>query len=216
MVAIASERETHEQMSAEDATQFLTDICVHNMDLMFLEPTEEVRMRPRPFGRAERMFRVVRGHISMEGFGHSLVEEIKLICAQRPIVTRRVRKLLDLASQLPNETIDDWVREHVDFYLHATFAVTELSEAAGSPEPYRNMLRELDAEKLRAEVEQFSHSLWETGLSSPMHAVLLLQLRNAQPDLLPVALGLDDIGRAGLKRAQDFVFALIDEAVTPG
>ncbi|MBD3167422.1 hypothetical protein GF324_12545 [bacterium] len=216
MIAIADGREEHDSLDADEATEFLADVCVLNMDLMFLEPTEEVRLRPRPFQRAERLFRAIRNHISMEGFGHSLVEEIRLICAQRPIVTRRVRKLLDLAAQLPTETVDDWVRERVEYYLRATHAVTETAAQAGDPESYLDLLQTLEEDQLLKEAKAFADSLHQTGLSSPMHTSLLAAIRARMPEHLPAALGLDDVGRASFFHATDFVLELLDAAVAPG
>ena len=216
MLAIARGAYAEEGLDAEDAEQFLREVCVDNLDLMFPDMGEEARLRPKISARNERLFTLIREHISITGFGQTLIEEVETVCAQRPIVTRRVQKLLDLAGQLPPDTLSPELRARLGFYRRATGGVTEASAAAGSPAAYADALARMDRDVLAAEAEQFAHSVRETGLSSPFHAVLVHHVVEAEPDLLADVLGLSPLGRASFEENRELMGQVIDTAIVPG
>jgi len=216
MLAVVIGTHHEEGLDAETAEQFLREVCVDNLDLMFPETSEESRARPKVYARAGRLFALIREHISIAAFGATLIEEIETICDQRPIVTRRVQKLLDLASGLPEDTLAPDLRERLEFFLRATGGVTAASAAADDPARYAEALASLDREAIAAEADLFAHSVQATGLSSPFHAVLVRHVTARHPELLAEALGLSALGRACLEENRALVERLIAEAIWPG
>ncbi|MBD3235245.1 MAG: hypothetical protein GF330_00885 [Candidatus Eisenbacteria bacterium] len=216
MIAIVQGKHVEQGVDAETAEQFLQEVCVENLDLMYPENSEEARVRPKIYGRAERLFALIRDHISIAGFGGTLIEEIESICAQRPIVTRRVQKLLDLANQLPEGTLSAKRLERLRFFLRASGAVTPASERAGDERRYGKALDSMDEAERGEEADRFAHSLHETGLSSPYHAVLVRRIAGSAPPLLARALGLGSFGAACLEENRELVRRVIDTAIRPG
>ena len=84
MLSIAIGTHQEEGIDAEGAEQFLREVCVDNLDLMFPEASEESRQRPRIYARAQRLFDLIRENISITGFGVTLIDELSLIHISEP------------------------------------------------------------------------------------------------------------------------------------
>lgn len=216
MVAIATGAHDEPGIDAAQAERFLHEVCVQNLDLMFPDGSEEARQRPKIHARAERLFGVIRAQVSLAGFGGALVEEVETICAQRPIVTRRVRRLLELAGGLPDEMLARDERRRLEHFWRACGAVTQASVAAGEPGRYSDRLGGMAADELAAEAGQYARSLHATGLASPYHAVLVRHVAQRAPELLAPALGLSALGAACLEEQHELVKCIVDEAIAPG
>jgi hypothetical protein len=215
VVALATGQAGNPGMGAERARRFLREICAKNLDLMFPHPTEESRARPKVFARAERVFRMVREHVPLEGLRAHVLEEIDLLCAQRPVRTKRILELIAQAERLPAGHGESRAQDRLDRYRSATGGATPLSRASDDPSAYRAHVRKLSDEETRDEARAFAGTLQETGLASPYHAVLLRRIARSDPDALPEALGLGDGGRAEIGRNLELVAHLIRLAVLP-
>lgn len=215
VVALATGEASHPRMTGERARRFLREICAKNLDLMFPHPTEESRARPKVFARAERVFRLVREHVPVEGLRAHVLEEIDLLCAQRPVRTKRILELIEQASRLPDGDEDSETQDRLDLYRRATGGATDLARASADPSEYRGHVQRLSPEEVREEARAFAATLQATGLASPYHTVLLRRIARSDPEALPEALGLGDSGRAEIGRNRELVEHLIRLAVLP-
>jgi hypothetical protein len=215
MLALAAGRVQDGKLEPGKARKFLREVCAKNLDLMFPRETEDSRARPKIYARAQRLFALIRDNISIEGLREKVVEEIDLLCAQRPIQTSRTRELIALAEKLPGGDGSSDTQGRLDLYRKSTGAVTPLSIEAGSPSSYRVRLRDLGPDELLAESRAFASTLHATGLASPYHAVVLRQLARLEPSLVGEGLGLGDTGLADANRAADLVVRLVRMAIFP-
>ncbi len=215
MVAIATDRMQDERIDADQAATFLREACAQNLDLMFPDASEESRIRPGVFDRAGRLFELICNEISVEGLMQTVVDEIELICAQRPIVTRRVLRLLDQAGRLTAEEDGQATQERLRRYTLAAGTTTALAAQAGTLTGYRRALHEMDEASLVDEARTFAAALTETGLGSPYHAVLLRWLARGSSEQLGLALGLNEAGLVNLKDNQELACQLIRVGLFP-
>lgn len=217
VLALASERSEDEAMDAEEARAFLREAVALNLDLLFPTSTELTREKKGSSRRAHRLLRFLVDELGLKGLRSDVVAEIGFRIAQRPIVTEKVRRLIELAQQLPEEGSPD--------DLKASEALTSHQEAIREPSPlsrehsnlnaYRQALSAADVATLRAEGIAFAAALQRTGLGNPFHAVLLRRLAKRSPELLPVALGLDGYARAELERNDELLRQLLRVAILP-
>jgi hypothetical protein len=215
ITALATGEATHPHLSAERARRFLQEICAKNLDLMFPHPTEESRARPKVFARAERVFRLVRDHVTIDGLRDHVLEEIELLCAQRPVRTARILALIEQASRVPAGDEDSESQERLNLYRRATGGATPLARSSEDPATYRSHVLKLSDEEVRDEARAFAATLQATGLVSPYHAVLLRRIGRSDPEALSEALGVGDGGRAEIGRNAELVAHLIRLAVLP-
>jgi len=215
MVVLASGAVKDDRADEEFAASFLREVCVQNMNLMFPEASEESRIRPAVYARVERLFRIIRESISMEGLGETLVDEIDAICAQRPILTAHAKKLIEQARSLPVLKVGDEAMKRLDLYFRAVGQVSDASRDAGDVVSYQQMLSRMDDEAIQEEAKAFSDSLKATGLGSPYFAVLLRWLAKRAPHHLGLALGLNDIGMASFSDHQELVAQLVRKCIYP-
>ncbi|MBZ0264488.1 hypothetical protein K8I28_07450 [bacterium] len=213
MIAIATGKLDDPRINRSEAKNFLREVCVQNLDLLFLQETEESRLRPKLYKRANRLFRLISSTISLSGIATNLVEEITLLCAQRPIRTRRAERLIKLAEELPDEKMDESVLSSIEKLKKSVYYVSEASEKAGDAD-YYSLLSKMSSDDLQKEAEIFATSLLNSGISSPLHALLLNFLASNNYNLIPVALGLNEFGIADFSLNTDFVRQLIKNAVT--
>ncbi len=216
MLAIVVGSHEEEGLDPEKAERFLQEVCVQNLDLMFPESSEESRARPKLYARAERLFSLIREHISATGFGSTLIDEVETICAQRPLVTRRVERILELARQLPEGSVEPKLRDRLDVFLRASGKVTAVSASAATPGAYQELLARIGMTELSGEARDFARSLHRTGLCSPYHVVLIRHLAANRPELLAEALGLSAFGAACLDENHELVSRIVDVAIFPG
>lgn len=215
MLAVAEERATSEKLDAARARAFLGEACAKNLQFLFPQATEERRQRLHVFRRAERLFRLIADHISLDGLRKQVIEEIELICAQRPIVTGPVKRLLAMAEKLPAGDEDGELAERLRFYERAVGKTSARADRAGNLIAYRKSLLDADADSLTPEIEAFAASLQQTGLASPYHAVLLRRLQKIAPERIGDALALDETGAAELRRSEKFIGDLVRVAILP-
>lgn len=214
LLAIAAGECRNDDLSAADATRFLQDVVKLNLDLVFGETdSEEARMRPRVIGRARRLLQRVYEEIPTSDLAEQVVDEIEQRAAQRPILVDVTRRLVEHATRIPSIDHAE-TRARLDRFVRASSVPTELARSAGSLADYRAVLIDSDPDVLSSEARELGELLQATGLSCGFHAVLLRRIRR-DPELVALALGLGDSGRAELERHPEFVSKLIGVAITP-
>ncbi|MFG0275171.1 MAG: hypothetical protein ACF8QF_08940 [Phycisphaerales bacterium] len=219
ILAIALERSISRALEADEARRFLDEVMALNLEFIFPGDGEVERIEGGPHrDSAIRLFRVLAEDLGLGSLRWEVVREIEQIAAQRPIMTERILRHLEIAGRIPEHDPGadpgDEVRDRLDVFLRAVHGPTTMSADAG-PTAYRRALRDAGAAALGREADGFRRSMRDTGLICPQHAVFLRHVRTDMPDLLARALDLNDAGRAELNRHHELVAGVIGAAIRP-
>jgi hypothetical protein len=216
MLAIATGRGTSKTITAEEARAFLDETMALNLEFVFPGDTEVERIEGGVQRSSNiRLFQLIAHEIGLGELRREVLREIQQVCAQRPIMTGRVRHMIDMVSRLSGDGADEDVQRELEVYAAAVHNPTPLSQKLPRLADYRGALAEQDFESLQAESRAFAASMKSTGLTSPHHAVLLRHARKECPELLPIALGLNDMGAAALAQDEALAHRLIKVAIQP-
>lgn len=217
MLAYATGRAESDQISSGEAQAFLEEVLVHNLEFAYQEASEETRnaMSPRELKKAFNLFSFIVSEIDLQGVYGKLVEEIKMICAQRPIVTRKARELIGLVNDRFDTSGTTATDELARLYIHALYSPTRGSKAHHSIQSYQQFIDECSKATLAEEASEMGQSMNATGLVSRYHPVLLKKLVVEHRDLVPVMLDLNDRGTAEWQKFHKLVSSLIMETVSP-
>ncbi len=215
MLAIATGRQQHDQIGAEQALQFLRDVIINNLQLLFADSSEASRERPQVYERAQRLLALIADSIPLAGLRDEVVAEIGFIQAQRPILVQRSIELIEYALRLPDQGSSAASNELLETYRQAIDRPGPLAQQSEDLADYRQRLRDASAEQVHDECHAFAYTLQETGLSNPWHAVLLRYLSRHQPDLIAAALGVNDYGVASINEDAQLAVDLLRVGITP-
>ncbi len=144
-----------------------------------------------------------------------VVFEIEQVILQRPIMTENVRKMIEMASQIPSPEVSDETDEKLQQFYTAIHGISELTKGCENYSAYRQALHDADTPTLEVEAEHFGNILRTSGLSSPNHAILIRFLRKHSPEIIAQSLGLNESGQAELAENEEFVHQLIRFAILP-
>jgi hypothetical protein len=215
MLAIAKGK-AESAVDAQEATAFLNEVMALNLEFIFPRHTEEERIAGGPHRDASiRLFALLAEELELSSLLGDVVSEIEQICAQRPIMTSQVRRMIDMAARIPPRSDASEVDDHLHRYARAINGPSPLSQEHGELPAYREALKELDDEALEKEAHAFAESMDATGLCSVHQAVLLRHLRRQKPDLIPTAMALNELGRAEFAQNREFALQLIRVCVLP-
>lgn len=217
LLAIATKRGHSPSMSAEEAREFLNEVMALNLEYVFPGDTEQERIEGGAHRESNlRLFALIATELGLDTLREEVVLEIEQICAQRPVMTQRVRTIIEMAARIPRSEAADPTLERLEVFAHAIEGASELSREVSGYGAYRKALKEADEARLEAEARQFARSMSATGLVAAHHAILLRHLRVARPALLPIALDLNELGVAELNQNAGQVDTLIRVAIFPG
>ncbi|MEQ8552619.1 MAG: hypothetical protein RIC53_08205 [Cyclobacteriaceae bacterium] len=204
-------------ITSEEAQNFLEEVMVHNLEFALKDPSEETRtlMSERELKKAYNLFGFIISEIDLEGVYQKLAEEIHLICAQRPVVTRKVRELIRLVNDRFDTSGSTETDKLVRLYIDAMYMPSQGSRDYPDLVDYHSFLEKADLKTLSAEADAFGYYMNATGLVSKYHPVLLKYLAQGHKDLVPNCLDLNDRGIAEWEKFHEFVTGLILEIVSP-
>lgn len=217
LLALAKGQITEEQYSAEQASTFLQKVLANNLEFLFPEGTEEARkISPELWDKIKTLFELLVREIPLEGIKRNLLEEVEMICAQRPVVTDRAQRIIKFVKEqitIDSEAeVDQSLREFVDSLYQPTQYLRNNPQI--SLEQYGDFFKQDDHEQLKFECQQLGQSLNATGLTSPWHGVLL-NIISDKPVHLQQALSLNQSGKAELEEHTEFVTKLIETVISP-
>ncbi|MDX1559171.1 MAG: hypothetical protein R3193_09710 [Marinobacter sp.] len=218
MLAVTRGKYFHPGISAEQARHFLTQVMALNLDLLSGQLTEADRERPKQLGTiVQELYRYLISHLGYESLLDSLVEEVWRLLDQGPVQVDSIREMIgQIAKCLYDPDIKTPSNSDATRLVKALFAPTPASAEDPGLAIYEQRLRDMDDVALSSEATYFARSMFDTGLASPYHAVMLRFLRSSgQDDLIPNTLGLTMTGLDDLYCYTDLVHALIDEAIYP-
>jgi hypothetical protein len=221
MLAIAKGRRIspdneNAHLEQHDAVDFLNEAMALNLEFVFPTDTEEDRIMAGPHRESSiRLFALLAEELGLDALHEEVVAEIEQISAQRPIVTSRLRSMIQRAATIPPEASNAEVEAKLQPYAEAVSGSSRLSQRHEALTDYRQILRDCTAEELEVEARSFADAMQKTGLTCPHHAVLLRHLRAKAPELLQLALGLGELGTAELAANRELAFRLIKVGILP-
>ncbi|MEQ9325473.1 MAG: hypothetical protein RIF41_40275 [Polyangiaceae bacterium] len=218
MLAIAKGKAESDRVSSEEAEAFLDEVMALNLMFLFPGDTEQERVQSGPHRQANiALFQLLASELDLSHLRHDVVSEIEQICAQRPIMTDRVRSMIEMAARIPRHPADPDPdsEDKLTRYAMAIHGPSPLSQEHRSLTEYRRILKSCDEAQLEHEATAFGSTMSVTGLICPHHAVLLRHLSSHHSRLLTEALSLSEIGKAELDKNLEFARSLIRVAILP-
>jgi hypothetical protein len=217
MMALAQGKIKSVQSSQEEAENYLQEVLVLNLEFVFNEPQEETRlvMSKHELDKAHALFGFIAESIQLSKVKSKLVEELTLICEQRPVVTEKQRTILALVKEKIHLDPNDPADTELLAFQRSIYRPTERTEGKDFS-AYGKHLNELTADQLEEEADQMGKSMLSFGLVSTYQATLLLFLVNEKHyALVAKSLGLNESGLARFNEYQEFVCTLIEEVIRP-
>ncbi|WLR42389.1 hypothetical protein LC087_17050 [Bacillus carboniphilus] len=216
MLAIAKKSYQHEKVSSQEAENFLTEVLVHNLHLLFPNATESSRIEKHENDEiASHLFQFIATYLSTEKLTKTLIQEIDRLTSQRPIMTERIVSIIKMAKEMLSSEMNEDYEKQLKQFIHAIEGPSTLSSENKHANNYRMTLRGLSRSELISESETFAKSMRETGLVCPQHASLLRYISKKEPDIIPHALQLNSKGIANLEEHLELVIQLIKVAIFP-
>lgn len=214
ILAVANGTISHQKFSAGKARTFLEEALVNNLDLIFPSGSEETRTLDEDTLRKIRvLFNFLTDQISIDKIKGRLSKEIELICAQRPVVTDRVLKIITTVKNEIELSSDDEEDRRLKRYVKAVFTPSHKSGELSTDE-YKEYLEKAKRKEIIQECEELSETMHTTGLAVEYHAILLRHTAG-DSSLVKLALGLDNVGKAELDKHKKFVNELIHKVIHP-
>ncbi len=201
-------------ITAQGARDFLRDVMVNSLELLFPGQTEEDRtLEASVQTKIDRLMGLLRDEVPLSEIKAALATEIELICHQRPIVTQRALDIISLVHreiELKPEGEDD---ERLRRFVDAVYGPSPESTGR-SPSEYDAYLASAEPAALEEECRALAATMRDTGLAVAPHALLVRRVA-AEPALLALALDLNQSGTAELEEHGGFVAELIAETIHP-
>lgn len=213
MLAIAKGDYIHEELSKVEACAFLNEVLALNLELLF--PAESGIPLEDHLLRAKRLFHYLGQELSFTAIAANIVQEIERLTVQRPIMTGRILKMINLSAQLIESGIDEKVAESLENFSRAVNAPTPLSRDASSQRDYRLKLEDANDDELKSEATIFADTMKTTGLVSPYHAVLLRFLNRKNSDIMTISLGLSEMGNSSYQMNKALIYDIIQFSIYP-
>lgn len=217
LLAIAKGKMKLKGISSTDAENFIQEVIVANLEFVFNEPLEETRlvMSDHELKKVHTLFKFISEKTKLDNVKEKLVEELTLICEQRPVVTEKQRKIIALVKEKidldPKNDIDARLLKFQRcIYRPTTNTVNKnLSD-------YKALLKGLSLDQLKEETGEMSKAMLSFGLVSQYHPVLVIFLiEKGHHDLIPNCLGLSEAGTARWNEYKEFISNLILKTIHP-
>lgn len=206
LLAYLQGKSDHSAARREQAKLFLEEALVHNLDFAFGEFNEESRsmLGDKNMEKLERHFGFLLDHLDLTGIKAKLALELEMLCAQRPVVTRSIRKLITTIHHKIELNTEDEDDRKLQAFVDAVFFPSAMARRHPDIEAYKEVLARADDERLREEAQELGRRLHRTGLTNPYLAIVLEYAIRHRSDLVPVVLHLNPGGEAQWHRYGDF------------
>ncbi|WP_079477618.1 hypothetical protein [Halobacillus salinus] len=216
MLAIAEGKATNPTVSKEMAEDFLNEVMVLNLDILFPDASESTRIEDNENSeKAQKLFQFLISHLSSKALVKTLIYEIDRLTAQRPIMIKRIVSMIQTAKQMTDADSDPEDQQALQKYIAALEGPSPLSNKFKDLNTYRAELKELERNDLISESVSLAKSMRTTGLVAPHHATLIRFLSKRMPGLLTYALALNSKGLANLEENQELVQQIIRASIFP-
>ncbi|MCA0972132.1 hypothetical protein LCM20_16110 [Halobacillus litoralis] len=216
MLAIAEGKATNPTVSKEMAEDFLNEVMVLNLDILFPDASESSRVEDNENSeKAQKLFEFLIQHLSSKALVKTLIEEIDRLTAQRPIMIKRIVSMIQTAKKMTDSESDPEDQAALQKYIAALEGPSPLSHKYKELSEYRANLKELERNDLISESVSLAKSMRTTGLVAPHHATLIRFLSKRMPGLLTYALALNSKGLANLEENEELVQQMIKASIFP-
>lgn len=218
MLKLALDSYEGQPYPAEKALQFMQEAVIASFDLAFEEGGEESRyqLSSGTLKRLRLLFQFILERLPITRFKDKLIREVVEVSAHRPIVTHRLREMLELIHRNYEVYRDDPSDEVLSLYFDAAFHPTRRSRETADLDAYKELIRSEDLDVLLEEGRTMADKMRRTGLVSRQHVALLQLLVLKAPGQALYALSLDEHGRAEFNRHQSFVIELLRDFAVQG
>lgn len=217
LIAIAKGALEIESIAPSDAENFIQEVIVANLEFVFNEPLEETRlvMSEHELMKVHTLFKFIAEKTKLDNVKEKLVEELTLICEQRPVVTEKQRKIIALVKEKieldPKKDLDARLLRFQRCIYRPT-----LKTVKKDYQQYGALLAHLSKEQLREESIEMSKAMLSFGLVSQYHSVLVIFLiEEGHNELVPLCLGLSEAGTARWNEFSVFISKLILKTIHP-
>ncbi|MGI8314686.1 hypothetical protein [Halobacillus mangrovi] len=219
MLAIAESKYNHPNLTANMAEEFLNEVMVLNLDILFPNATESARIEKNENDeRARKLFQFLASRLSSTALIRTLIMEIERLTAQRPIMVKRTVSMINMAKEMLDKETEADEKDVAELkkYISAIEGPSPLSSKFKDLHAYRANLKSLTRSELISESIALAKSMRETGLVAPHHATLTRFICKRMPGLLTYVLNLNSKGSANLEENSELVIQLIKAAIFPG
>jgi hypothetical protein len=197
-----------------EATEFLEEIVALNAWALFPGESEATRHMDRVQLEATHLlFQFLIERLPDTELLAIILDEIELVSAQQPLLVDTLFDRIHLAERVAKKQKEKDPR--LAKYLKAIRGPGPLSGKSDDENEYLRLLEKTNEKERRNEAKACATSMLETGLVCRMHGALVRWAATHDPDLLDLALGLDERGRLERRLNETLVKELIDTAVTP-
>jgi len=217
LLAMAKGTFKHKNVNATEAENYIQEVIVANLEFVFNEPLEETRlvMSEHELKKVHILFKFILEKTKLDNVKEKLVEELTLICEQRPVVTEKQRKIIALIKEKialdPENDLDARLLKFQRCIYRPTLYTKDKDYIA-----YRDSLGKLTKVKLREEAKEMSKSMLSFGLVSQYHAVLVIfLLEKGYTEMLPLCLGLSEAGTASWNENSNLISNLVLRTIHP-
>lgn len=216
MLAIAQGKNANPNVTPAVAEEFLNEVMVLNLNLLFPDASESSRIEKHENDeKTAKLFEFLSNHLSSSALVQTLIEEIKRLTDQRPIMVKRVVSMIRMAKQMLDQDSEGKDMAVLKQFIAATEGPSTLSSQFNDVHGYRTQLKMLTRADLISESVSLAQSMRTTGLVAPHHATLIRFLSKRNPSLLAYALNLNSKGSANLEENRELVIQLIRSSIFP-
>jgi len=205
ILAYALGQKGNTPLSTNEAKTFLEEAVVHNLEFAYDELTEATRLKITPQERRKLVnhFQFLVGKAELDGIKEKLVQEIKMICEQRPVVTQNVCNLIQTIYQKIELDEKSDIDNKLQYYVNAIYFPAPIVKRYQKFGNYKKALARAKKETLELEATVMGNYLHETGLTNPYQAMLLSFLIEKKPELVNLLLHLNSKGVSEWERYRE-------------
>jgi hypothetical protein len=213
LLAIFEGRITDDELGPPEAEDFIEEVIVLNLDLIFgsLSESDRVEFSKGELKKIKNVFEFIIQRIEIDGVKKGIAEELKLITAQRPVFTEPIRSIIALVHEFIQLDLSHAPDRELEQFSDAIYGPTEESSRMTLDE-FATFLKGASREEKLKQAEAFAESMKKTGLVCRAHIILLRNLAQEKDlEFLQTALDLKDFGAIELERHLDFVLTIIND-----
>lgn len=219
MLAIATGRLPHPQITAGKAAEFLKQVLALNLDYVYQRETEALRQQTDALQLAvHALFWFIVDTIGYGNIVAQTTEEAWRLLRQRPLLVEPIQAMITRMSVYYANPEHDagTMPPHARQLVEALFGPTAASADDPGLGAYRERIAAMNEDDYRREALAFAESMHLTGLASDYHAVFVRDVvARGDLELLADALGLSETGHSALLIYRELCLRLIRDAVHP-
>lgn len=217
-LAVADGEAHHQNLHADGARHFLTQVLALNLKDLFGQSDEASRALGARQDRKRLVLQHIADHVGLNDVLGVLVSEIWRLLEQRSVQVGVVKDMIAQIAIALNErgTGPGSTRLGAERLVSALFGPTTASRDDPGLDVYLDRIASADDTGLSHEAMGFARAMHDTGLVSDYHAAFLVWAVD-YPDrpLVPEALGLGTTGLDCWRHYRGLIETLLRKAVTP-